>query len=224
MKLSTRSELADHFVDDLVAAARQHGGLKAKEAAEILAKWDRHGNNTSDGAFLFLRFIQAAGNGFQNIGGYAVPPDPRQPLTTPKEFADPAKAAALLDREARRLEDEYDTMHVIWGDVVRLRRGLTDLPGNGLPGTLGAIRTANMGPIVNGKAEIVGGDTFYAVLEFQKNGPPIGEALLGYGNWSRPGSKHVDDQLALASQKKMRPMMRSRVVIEKNLESRTVFP
>ena len=86
MKLSTRSELADHFVDDLVAAARQHGGSKAKEAAEILAKWDRHGNNTSDGAFLFLRFIQAAGNGFQNIGGYAVPPDPRQPLTTPKRI------------------------------------------------------------------------------------------------------------------------------------------
>ena len=224
MKLSTRSELADHFVDDLAAAARQHGGSKAKEAAEILAKWDRHGNNTSDGAFLFLRFIQAAGNGFQSIGGYAVPPDPRQPLTTPKGFADPAKAAALLDREARRLEDEYDTMHVIWGDVVRLRRGLTDLPGNGLPGTLGAIRTANLGPIVNGRADIVGGDTFYAVLEFQKNGPPIGEALLGYGNWSRPGSKHVDDQMALASQKKMRPMMRSRMVIEKNLESRTLFP
>ena len=224
MKLSTRSEVADHFIDDLVAAARQHGGSKAKEAAEILAKWDRQGNNASDGAFLFLRFIQAAGNSFQNIGGYAVPPDPRLPLTTPKGFADPAKAAALLDREAHRLEDEYDTMHVIWGDVVRLRRGLADLPGNGLPGILGAIRTANMGPIVNGKAEIVGGDTFYAVLEFQKNGPPIGEALLGYGNWSRPGSKHVDDQLALASQKKMRPMIRSRAVIEKNLESRTVFP
>ena len=223
MKLSTRSEIADHFVDDLVAAARQHGGVKAKEAADILAKWDRHGNNTSDGAFLFLRFIQGAGNGFTSIGGYAVPPDPRQPLTTPKGFADPAKAAALLEREARRLEDEYDTMHVIWGDVIRLRRGLLDLPGNGLPGTLGAIRTTNPGPFVNGKAEIVGGDTFYAVLEFQKNGPPLGEALLGYGNWSRAGSKHVDDQLALASQKKMRPMLRQRAAIEKILETRTVF-
>jgi acyl-homoserine-lactone acylase len=223
MKLSTRSEIADHFVDDLVAAARQTGGAKAKEAAEILAKWDRHGDNTSDGTLLFLRFIQGAGNGFTNIGGYGVAPDPRQPLTTPRGFADAAKAVALLDREARRLEDEYDTMHVIWGDVIRLRRGLLDLPGNGLPGTLGAIRTTNMGPFVNGKAEVVGGDTFYAVLEFQKNGPPIGEALLGYGNWSRAGSKHVDDQLALASQKKMRPMMRTRAVIEKNLESRTIF-
>jgi hypothetical protein len=37
------------------------------------------------------------------------------------------------------------------------------------------------------------------------------------------GSKHVDDQLALASQKKMRPILRSRAAIEKVLESRTTF-
>jgi acyl-homoserine-lactone acylase len=223
MKLSTRSEIADHFVDDLVAAARNHGGAKAKEAAEILAKWDRHGNNDSNGALMFLRFVQGAGNNFQNIGGYAVAADPRQPLTTPRGFADSAKAAALLEREARRLEDEYDTMNVIWGDVIRLRRGGSDLPANGLPSQLGAIRTLNIGPFVRGTAEVVGGDTFYAVLEFQKNGPPIGEALLGYGNWSRAGSKHVDDQLALASQKKMRPILRQRAQIEKVLESRTAF-
>jgi acyl-homoserine-lactone acylase len=223
MKLSTRSEIADHFVDDLVVAARRHGAVKAKEAADILAKWDRQGETTSNGTLLFLRFVQAAGANFQNIGGYAVPADPRQPLTTPRGFADPAKAAALLDREAMRIEEEYDTLQVVWGDVIRLRRGSLDLPGNGLPGTLGAIRTINTGPFVNGKAEIQGGDTFYAVIEFSKTGPPTGEALLGYGNWSRVGSKHVDDQLALASQKKMRPIMRSRPLIEKSLESRTTF-
>jgi acyl-homoserine-lactone acylase len=223
MKLSTRSEMADHFVDDLVAAARQSGTAKAKEAADILAKWDRQGETTSDGTFLFLRFMQAAGNGFQNIGGYAVAADPKQPLTTPWGFADPARAVRLLETEARRLESEYDTMHVIWGDVVRLRRGSLDLPGNGVPGTLGGIRTAGPGPYVDGKAQIQSGDTFYAVIEFQKNGPPIGEALLGYGNWSRVGSKHVDDQLALASQKNMRPIVRERQEIEKQLESRKVF-
>jgi acyl-homoserine-lactone acylase len=223
MKLSTRSEIADHFVDDLVAAARREGTTTAKEAAEILATWDRHGENTSDGAFLFLRFVQAAGNNFQNIGGYAVPADPRQPLTTPRGFADPAKAIALLDSEARRLESEYKTLHVIWGDVIRLRRGALDLPGNGVPGTLGGIRTIATSAFVDGKAQIQGGDTFYAVIEFSKTGPPIGEALLGYGNWSRAGSKHVDDQLELASQKKMRPIMRSRQVIEKNLEARITF-
>jgi acyl-homoserine-lactone acylase len=223
MKLSTRSEVADHFVDDLVAAARQHGSAKAKEAAEILARWDRQGETTSDGAFLFLRVVQGAGNNFQNIGGYAIPADARQPLTTPRGFADPKRAAELLDRQARTLEAEYDTLHVIWGDVIRLRRGSLDLPGNGLPGTLGAIRTINTGPFVNGKTEIIGGDTFYAVIEFSKTGPPRGEALLGYGNWSQVGSKHVDDQLALASQKKMRPMLRARQAIEQQLESKTIF-
>jgi acyl-homoserine-lactone acylase len=223
MKLSTRSEIADHFVDDLVAAARQHGSTKAKQAAEILAGWDRQGETTSDGAFLFLRFVQGAGTNFQNIGGYAVAADVRQPLTTPRGFADPKRAAEMLDRQARSLEDEYDTLHVIWGDVIRLRRGSLDLPGNGLPGTLGAIRTINTGPFVNGKTEINGGDTFYAVLEFSKTGPPRGEALLGYGNWSRVGSKHVDDQLALASQKKMRPILRTRQAIESQLESKTTF-
>jgi acyl-homoserine-lactone acylase len=223
MKLSTRSEVADHFVDDLVAEARKSGTPKAKEAAEILAKWDRQGENGSDGTLLFLRFVQAAGNNFQAIGGYAVPADPAQPLTTPRGFADPAKAAALLDSAARRLETDYGTLHVIWGDVIRLRRGSLDLPGNGIPGTLGGIRTVATGPFAGGKAQIQGGDTFYAVVEFRKNGPPAGEALLGYGNWSRQGSRHVDDQLLLASQKKMRPILRFRVEIEKNLESRKVF-
>ena len=223
MKLSTRSEIADRFVDDLVAAARQSRAPKALEAAEILAGWDRQGETTSDGTLLFLRFIQAAGNGFRTIGGYAVAADPKQPLTTPRGFADPVKAVRLLEEEAGRLEAEYDTLHVVWGDVIRLRRGSLDLPGNGVPGALGGIRTIATGPFAAGRAEIQGGDTFYAVVEFQKNGPPTGEALLGYGNWSRVGSKHVDDQLALASQKKMRPIVRSRQEIEKSLESRKVF-
>jgi acyl-homoserine-lactone acylase len=223
MKLSTRSELADHFVDDLVAAARDGGTAQAREAAQILATWDRQGETTSDGTLLFLRFVQAAGNAFQNIGGYAVPADPKQPLTTPRGFADPPRAVRLLEAEARRLETEYDSMHVVWGDVIRLRRGSLDLPGNGVPGALGGIRTVATGPYVSGKTQIQGGDTFYAVIEFQRNGPPIGEALLGYGNWSRLGSEHVEDQLALASQKKMRPIVRARAEIERQLESRKAF-
>ncbi len=57
----------------------------------------------------------------------------------------------------------------------------------------------------------------------QKNGPRKGGPLIGYGNWSRVGSKHVDDQLALASQKKTRPILRARQDIEKTVESRKVL-
>jgi acyl-homoserine-lactone acylase len=48
--------------------------------------------------------------------------------------------------------------------------------------------------------------------------------LLGYGNWSKTGSKHVDDQLALASKKQLRPVWRARTEIEANLESRKIWP
>ena len=79
----------------------------------------------------------------------------------------------------------------------------------------------NLAPFVDGKAEINHGDTFYAVVEFSN--PIHAEALLGYGNWSKPGSKHVEDQLPLFSKKQMRPVWKTRAQIEANLESRKKF-
>jgi acyl-homoserine-lactone acylase len=66
--------------------------------------------------------------------------------------------------------------------------------------------------------EAVSGDTFYAVIEFST--PQRAEALLNYGNWSRKGSKHIDDQLPLASRKELRPVWRTKAEIEANLEGR----
>ena len=221
MKLSTRAEVADRFVDDLVAAARQFGGERAQRAAGILESWDRETECGSDGAFLFYCFVEAAGEDFNAIGGYAIAADSAQPLTTPCGFADPARAADMLDAQVERLEREYGSLHVLWGDVVRLRRGALDLPGNGAPGVMGAVRTAAPGSFENGTAQIESGDTFYFVLEFTD--PIRAEALLGYGNWSREGSKHVTDQLEMASNKQMRPVLRQRSEIEAALESRHVF-
>jgi acyl-homoserine lactone acylase PvdQ len=85
-KLSTRVETADQFVDDLVATARKIGTDRAKRAADVLATWDRQSENTSDGTLLFYKFMTEAGNSFTNIGGFAVPGDDRQPLTTPRGF------------------------------------------------------------------------------------------------------------------------------------------
>ena len=105
-----------------------------------------------------------------------------------------------------------------------------DLPGNGAPGMMGAIRT--IGPsewsVVDGDpegrptAEAIHGDTWFSVIEFSK--PHVrAEALLGYGNWSKEGSKHVTDQLGLLSRNEMRAVWRQRSDIEANLERRCVF-
>ncbi len=74
---------------------------------------------------------------------------------------------------------------------------------------------------MNGKAVIEHSETFYAVVEFST--PQHAEALLGCGNWSKEGSKHIEDQLPLASRKEMRPVRRSRKDIEANLESRKLW-
>jgi len=220
-KLSTHVETADQFADDLITAARSVGNERAKRAADVLAQWDRAADNESDGTLLFYRFLLAAGTGFSSIGGYSVPSDERRPLDTPRGFKDPARAVQALDKAAADLEKQYGTLHVKWGDVVRLRRGTTDLSGNGAPSLMGAIRTADLAPFVDGRTEVIGGDTFYAVVEFSN--PIHAEALLGYGNWSKPGSKHVEDQLPLFSKKQMRPVWKARSQIEANLESRKVF-
>jgi acyl-homoserine-lactone acylase len=220
-KLSTHVETGDQFANDLVAAARKFGSDRAKAAADVLAAWDHEANNESDGTLLFYKFLLGAGAEFKSIGGYAVPLDEHKPLDTPRGFADPAKAAMMLDQVAGELQKDYGSLHVKWGDAVRLRRGNSDLPGNGAPSMMGAIRTADVTPFKDGKAAIRSGDTYYAVIEYST--PIRAEALLGYGNWSKVGSKHVDDQLPLASKRQMRPVWRARAEIEANLESKKVF-
>ena len=130
-------------------------------------------------------------------------------------------AEKVAHEVAAKLESEYGSLHVKWGDVIRLRRATLDLPANGAPSLMGSIRTINPGPFAGGKAEAVHGDTYAAIVEF---GPTVrAEALLSYGNWSRAGSKHVEDQLPLVAKKVMRPVWRTRQEIEANLESRLVF-
>jgi acyl-homoserine-lactone acylase len=220
-KLSTHVETADQFLDEIVSTAKTMGTDRAKRAADVLAKWDREAEVTSDGTLLFLKFMTAAGQTFDAIGGFKVPTDDRRPLDTPRGFKDPVKAMAALDKVAGDVEKEYGSLSVKWGDVMRFRRGNADLPGNGAPSQLGAIRTIGISPFVNGKAEAVQGDTFYAVIEYST--PQRAEVLLNYGNWSKKGSKHVEDQLPLASRKEMRPMWRLKKDIEANLESRKLF-
>ena len=69
--------------------------------------------------------------------------------------------------------------------------------------------------------EGVGGDAYFAVIEFSNL--VHAEALLSYGNWSKKGSVHVEDQMRLLSKKEMRPIWRDRKDVEANLEVRKVF-
>ncbi|MBI3471861.1 MAG: acylase, partial [Candidatus Solibacter usitatus] len=57
-KHSTRMEMADRILDDLIRAAREHGNDDARRAAATLAAWDRSARADSRGAVLFESFVR----------------------------------------------------------------------------------------------------------------------------------------------------------------------
>lgn len=217
-KHSTRMLLADRMLPDLLAEARRRGDGDARRAADVLEQWDRSAEATSRGAVLFQRWAMT----WLRAGGaraFARPWRLDSALTTPAGLGDPAAAVAALSAAARDTEKEHGSLDVPWGEVMRIRYGGRDLPGNGAPGDpLGVFRVASYAPEADGKYRLLAGDTYYQVVEFSK--PVRAKVLLAYGNATQPGSKHVGDQLDLFAAKSMRDAWTSRADVEAHLELR----
>ena len=219
-KLSTRMELADRVVNDLIAAAKAKGG-NAATAAAMLEKWDRSAEATSRGAVLFEAWYRELTRVKGTASPFAVKWDPEKPRTTPSGLADPAGAVKALEIAAQTIAKERGAVDVPWGDVYRLRRDAVDLPANGGPSDLGIFRVVGFKKDPDGKLEAVGGDSYVAVIEF---GPSVrAMSLVTSGNFSEEGSPHRTDQLKLFAEKKLKPVWRSRLEIEGNMEKKEVL-
>lgn len=133
-KYSTRSELAEQVLDNLIAAGKQYGLDLGRHAADVPQKWYRNVDAESRGAALFVQWeMDKRGDSIP----YAQPFDWKQPLRTPHGL----KEAAALDSAAEKLQSMAGRLDVPWGDLYRLRRGKVDLPGNGGgEGVLGTFR------------------------------------------------------------------------------------
>jgi acyl-homoserine-lactone acylase len=215
-KHDTRMELADRLLDDLTAAVLAHGDDDAKAALRVLQGWDRTADAESRGGVLFAawwREISRRGSVFATAW------DATRALETPDGLANPAAAAETLGKVARDVRGKFGTLDVAWGVANRLRRDGLDLPANGGSGSLGIFRVTEFEPRENQK-ELVAefGDSFVAAVEFST--PLTARTLIGYGNWSQPGSRHRVDQLSLFARKELRPAWRSRADIEAHLERR----
>jgi acyl-homoserine-lactone acylase len=213
-KHSTRMELADKVLPDLLKAAA------GREAATVLAKWDRQTDVDSRGAVLFQMFVDryfsAANGGMANK--LRVPYDPARPLDSAYGLADPTAAAAALSAAADECRKRYGTLDVKWGDVFRFASGSADLPGNGGPGGSGLFRTIAFTRREGNKYYAASGETIVCAIEFART--QRAQCLLGYGNATQPGSPHVQDQLPLMVQKKLLPVRRDKKEVEGNLELR----
>lgn len=212
-KHSTRMELADRILDELVEAARLYGGPRARRGAEILAGWDRAAEAESRGAVLFERFVREWHRRSGKASPFREPWSEAEPRSTPRGLASPPAAAAALEAAVEATEKEFGAADVAWGEVYRLRGGPHDLAANGGPGELGIFRVVDF----EGRVA-AGGDSYVAAIEFSR--PVRAWAVLAYGNASQPGSQHAFDQLPLFARKQLRPIWRTRAEVEANLERR----
>ena len=215
-KMDTRMELADRLVDDLVEAAESSDDNFLHEAAAVLKKWDRCTDNESRGAVLFKEWVDAIGFYIDKPELFHSPWLEEDPMNTPVGIADITAGLAALRNAGNKVIDNHGKLDIAWGDVFRIIRDDVDLPANGGPGDpYGLFRVTGYRPIENNRYAAVGGDSFQAIIEF---GDPLqAMASIGYGNASQEGSPHRTDQVKFYSQKKLRPLWRSRSEIESNL-------
>jgi len=216
-KFSSRMELADRILDDLIPAARRVGGEFASQAADVLEAWDRKADAHSRGAVLFALWARS----MPETNWFATPWNENSPLTTPDGLANPEDAVKVLETAATTVKLLYGALDVPWGEVARLRYGKADLPASGGPGLFGIFQVIDLAPSTEGRFQQFAGDTYIAAIEFSN--PVRAKVLTTYGNATQPGSPHIGDQLPLYVRNELRPVWRTRKEIEAHLESRKVF-
>jgi acyl-homoserine lactone acylase PvdQ len=161
-KHSTRMELADRILDDLIDAARRSDKAIVRQALSVLQSWDRQADADSQGAVLFDFWTQE----MDFPDSFAIPWRENAPRVTPDGLKDPQQAVTALETASTKVKAAYGKLDIKWGEVFRLRYGTVDLPANGGFGDLGIFRVVNFEPGDNGQFYSVDGDSYIAAIEF----------------------------------------------------------
>lgn len=212
LKQSTEVELATRVLEPLLEAAVDTGRPAATAAAQMLAAWDGRADAGSRGAVLFAHWAAA----MDRERMFAVPWHPGDPVETPRGLADPATAAATLERVAETVQSAYGALDVAWGEVFRLRSAQPPIPANGAD-SLGVLQELWFMPTGDGRFQAMGGDCWTAAVEF---GDAVRAMVLTVcGNATQP-ERTSDVQLELMARKDLRPAWMSREEVLAHLSSR----
>lgn len=221
-KYSTRMELADRILDDLIAAVAASESGPAKEAATLLERWDRSADADSRGAVLFVEWWRVLGQATRGgTSTWSRPWSAESPRSTPDGLFDPAGAVTALETAAATVVRKFGALDVKWGDVYRIRRDSVDLPSNGADGSYGTFRVIGYDSDGPDRYRALGGDSYVAAVEFSN--PVRARSIVGVGNAIRAGSPHRTDQLGLMAAKQLKPVWRTRAEILAHLELREQF-
>ncbi len=190
---------------------------RVTEAINVLRSWDRKADNDSRGAILFYQWIKETRGDI-----FAIPWDEKNPLTTPDGLKNPEDAIEALETAAKKIKFFLGSLDMSWGEVNKVQVGDLEFPSNGAEGHYGVFRVAWHQDVDSDKKyELIGGDSFYGVVEFSD--PLKAKVLLPYGNSTQPDSPHRGDQLELYSNKQMRDVWYTLDEVEQHVSEREVL-
>lgn len=162
----------------LILAADGAGDAELTEIQNLLRSWDRRAANDSPAAAL-------VGMAFQTLYNAERANEPR-----PDPVQSVRDAAAQLRQHFGRIDPPL-------GDVLRLRRGDVDLPLEGAPDVLRALRWAYDD---DGRANANFGDGFMMVMDWAPDGSLSTRVIHQWGASERPDNEHYNDQSEMFAQ------------------------
>ena len=188
IKFDTGYERAGYvaFMLDGIAKLDLRGDPQLAKAQALLGTWDLKADGRGPADALAVMVLEEGMSASYNLR-------PMHDLRT-----ELAKAAAHLIKYFGRLDPPL-------GDVIRIRRGSVDLPGEGGGDTLRAATSWNVDP--DGRLSIKHGDSFVMLIEWGKDGTVHSESIQPYGAaTTRRDSPHYADQAPLFVARKFKPV------------------
>lgn len=188
IKFDTGYERAGYvgWMLDAIAALDLKRDPQLAEAQRLLAGWDFDADGRGRADALAVMVLEAA---MKASYGLKPAPDPRQEL---------ADAVTHLQTHFGRIDPPL-------GEVLRVRRGRTDLPMLGGGDTLRA--ATDWDADADGRLAIKHGDSFIMLVEWGRDGVVRSESIQPYGAaTTRPASPHYADQAPLFAQRRFKPV------------------
>ena len=201
LAFGNKSLAADLAMPELLTLCAKAEGAAARGCA-ALAKWDRRFEADSRGARLFRAFWPQA----ERIKGlWAVPFDPAQPVTTPRDLATEGetgtKLLEALAATVTAMEQAGQALDARWGDEQQVMAGNDAIPIHGGPGGLGILNMQESDRAPNGRLVPRHGTSYIQIVGFDDKGP-VADAILSYSQSTNPASPHAADQTRAYAEKR----------------------
>ncbi len=187
---------------DAIAKLDLRGEPELQKAQQLLGSWDLTADGKGGADALAVMVLEP---GMKASYGLKTAPDMHQVL---------ADSVAHLQRHFGRIDPPL-------GEVLRIRRGTVDLPGDGGGDTLRAATDWDADP--DGRLSVKHGDSFVMLVEWGKDGRVHSESIQPYGAaTTRPDSPHYADQATLFAAHRFKPVHFERADVLKHAVRRIV--